>query len=61
MDISQKKYRIHKIHSAESKRLNKLKGPSEDTSVPHGREKKTIISGEGGKGLGGKVDGEGGT
>jgi hypothetical protein len=30
--------------------------PNEDTSVPLGREKKAIISGEGGKDLAGKVD-----
>ena len=37
-----------------------LQGPSEDASVPLGREKKTITSGEGGGDLGGKVDREGG-
>jgi hypothetical protein len=37
-----------KIQSTEFKRLNKLKCPSEDTSVPLGR-KKAIISGEGGR------------
>ena len=42
-----------------SKRSNKLKCPSEDTSVPLGREKKAITSGEGERDLGGKVDGEG--
>ena len=52
MDIShKKKYRIHKFQSTEFKRFNKLKCPSEDTSVPHGREKKAIISGRR-KGLG---------
>ena len=45
MDISQKKkkkkkYIIPKIQSTELKKFNKLKGPSEDTSVPLGREKK---------------------
>ena len=30
--------------------------PSENTSVPLGREKKAITSGKGGKDLGGKVD-----
>ena len=39
--------------------VNKLKCPSEDASVPLGREKKTITSGEGGRDWGGKVDGEG--
>jgi hypothetical protein len=52
-------YRIHKIQSTEFKRLNKLKCPSEDASVSLGREKKEITSGEGGRDLGGKVDGEG--
>ena len=66
MDISQKEkekrknpYRIHKIQSTEFKRLNKLKCPSEDTSVPLGREKKAITSGKGGRDLGGKVNGQG--
>jgi hypothetical protein len=40
--------RILRIQSTELKKLNKLNGPSEDTSVPLGREKKTITSGEGG-------------
>ena len=60
MYISQKKkYRIHKIqNSKEFKRLNKLKCPSEDTSVPRGREKKAIISLEERRDLGGKLVGE---
>ena len=37
-----KKYRTHKIQSTELKKFNKLKCPSEDTSVPLGREKKAI-------------------
>ena len=41
----------------EFKKLNKLKGPSEDALVLHGREKKSIMSGKGGRNLGGKVDG----
>ena len=49
-------YRVPKIQSTELKKVNKLKCPSEDTSVPHGREKKAITSGEGGRDLGGKVD-----
>jgi hypothetical protein len=52
----ERKQRIHKIQSTELKRLNKLKCPSEDASVLFGREKKAIISEEGGKDLGGKVD-----
>ena len=42
-----KKYRIPKIQSTELKKVNKLKDPSEDASVPLGREKKAITSGEG--------------
>jgi hypothetical protein len=53
VDISQKKkkYRIPKIQSTELKKINKQKGQSEDTSVPLGREKKAITSGEGGRDL----------
>jgi hypothetical protein len=50
-------YRIPKIQSIEFKRLNKLKCPSEDISVPPGREKKVITSREEGRDLEGKVDG----
>jgi hypothetical protein len=56
VDISQKKYRRPKIQSTELNKVNKLKCPGEDASVPLGREKKTITSGERGKDLGGKVD-----
>jgi hypothetical protein len=49
-----------KIQSTELKNFNKLKCPSEDTSVPLGGEKKAITSGVGGMDLGGKVDGGGG-
>jgi hypothetical protein len=49
-----------KIQSTELKKLNRLKAPSEDASVPLGREKKAITSGEGGRDLGGKMDGVGG-
>ena len=55
----QKPYRISKIQSTELKKVNKLKCPSEDASVPLGREKKAITSGEGGRDLGGKVYSEG--
>jgi hypothetical protein len=41
----------------ELKKLNKLKCPSGDASVPLGREKKAIISTEGERDLGGKVEG----
>ena len=62
MDISQKKkYRIPKIQSTELKKVNKLKCPSEDASVPLGREKKAITSGEGGRDLGGKAEGRQGS
>jgi hypothetical protein len=45
VDISPpKKYRIPKIQSTVLKKVNKLKGPSEDTSVPLGREKKAITN-----------------
>jgi hypothetical protein len=61
MDNSKKKkkkkrHRIHKIQSTELKTFNKSKGPSEDDSVPLGREKKSITSGERGRDRGGKVD-----
>ena len=36
-----------KIQSIELKKVNKLKGPIEDTSFPLGREKKAITSGQG--------------
>ena len=52
-----KKYRLPKIHSTELTKVNKLKCPSEDASVPFGRETKAITMGkEGGKDLEGKVD-----
>ena len=55
MDISpSKKYTIPKIQSTELKKVNKLKCPSEDASVPLGREKKAIASGERGRDLEGK-------
>ena len=44
-------YRITKIQSTELKKVNKLQCPSEDASVPLGREKKAITSGEGGRDL----------
>ena len=58
---SRNPYRIHKIKSTEFKRLNKLKCPSYDASVPLGTEKKTVISGKGRRDLKGKLDGKGGT
>jgi hypothetical protein len=47
VDIRKKKYRIPKIQSTALKRVNKLKGPSEDASVPLEREKKVTTSGAG--------------
>jgi hypothetical protein len=47
---------IPKIQSTEIKKVNKLKCPSEDSSVPLRREKKAITSGEGGRNLGGNVE-----
>ena len=59
--LAKKKYRIPKIQSTELKKVNKWK-PSEDTSIPLGREKKEITSGEGGtlegKWMGGRGVGE---
>ena len=61
MDISPKKCQIPKIQPTELKNFNKLKGPSEDTSVPLERNKKaTTMMGRGrdvrGKGgLGGRM------
>jgi hypothetical protein len=48
-------YRIPKIQSTVLKKVNKLKYPSVDASVPLGREKKAITSKEGWRDLGGKV------
>jgi hypothetical protein len=49
----------NKIQSTEVKKVNNnnLKCLSGDVSVPYGREKKAITSREGGRDLGGKVDG----
>jgi hypothetical protein len=38
-------HRIHRIQSIELKKINKPKGPSEDASIPLGREKKAIKGG----------------
>jgi len=46
--------------SIELKKANKLKGPSEDTSVPLGREKKATTMGKGGRDRGRKGDAGGG-
>ena len=42
-----KKYRIPRIQSTELKKVKNQKGPSEDASIPLGREKKTIRGGRG--------------
>ena len=44
------------IQSTELTTVNKLKFPSEDTSVPFGTKKKAITSEKGGRILEGKVD-----
>jgi hypothetical protein len=56
----QRKYRIPQIQSTKLRRVNKLKGPSEDVSVPLGREKKEIIKREGGNWEGKSAEGGGG-
>jgi hypothetical protein len=47
VNISQKNYRILRTQSAELKKVNKPKGPSEDASIPLWREKKAIMEWEG--------------
>ena len=42
-------YRILRIQSTELKKANKLKGPSEDASIPLGKEKKAITGTEEGE------------
>ena len=57
MDISQRKITEYtKIQSTDLKKINKVKGPSEDASVSLGREKKATSRHEGGSHLGRKVD-----
>jgi hypothetical protein len=51
-------YRPPKTLSTELTKLNKLKNPSKDASVPLGREKKSTTRWEGGRELQGKEDGE---
>ena len=45
-------YRIPRIQSTELKKTNKLKGLSEDASIPRGRTKKIIVGGRGREGPG---------
>jgi hypothetical protein len=57
--LSPQNYRIPMIVSMELKKVNKLKGPREDASVPLGREKKTTTRGKGRRNLGRKEYGVG--
>jgi hypothetical protein len=45
-------YRIPRIQSIEFKKINKPKDPSEDASIPFGREKKAITGFRGREGNG---------
>ena len=56
MDIRKKKVQNIQDTVHRTQKVNKLKGPNEDASVPLGREKKATIKG-GGSDLGGKGDG----
>ena len=47
---------MSKIQSTELKKINRLKGPIKDNSIPVGWEKKVITIGEEGRDLGSKVD-----
>jgi hypothetical protein len=60
VDVNQIRYSIAKVQSRELKMFNMLKGPSEDTTVSLGWERKTVTSREGRRDLGGKVDRIGG-
>jgi hypothetical protein len=51
---------VNRRIDTEFKRLKKLKCSSEDATVLLGRKKRAITSEEGGKDLGGKVNGVGG-
>jgi hypothetical protein len=46
-------HRIPRIQSSEFKKVNKLKGPSENASIIFGREKKAITGGRRREGAGG--------
>jgi hypothetical protein len=63
MDMNNKYKKKPSKQSTELKKFNKLKGPNEEATVPFGREKKAITSGdEGGiwegKWMGGRERGE---
>jgi hypothetical protein len=45
VDISPPNYRKPKIQSTELKKVNKLKNPGEDASIPLEREKKAVTGG----------------
>jgi hypothetical protein len=46
------------IQSTELKKVSKPKGPSEDASIPLGREKKAIMGGRGERDLDGRGEGK---
>ena len=50
--VQNAQYRFHRTQKGQQ-----AKGPSEYTSVPLGRDKKAITRGEGGRDLGGEVNG----
>ena len=52
MEDSPKRYSIPKIQFTQLKMVNKLKDPSEDASIPRGREKKARGEGETWEGMG---------
>ena len=56
MDIRKNKVQNIQDTVHRTQKVNKLKGPNEDASVPLGREKKEISSGEGERDLGKKVE-----
>jgi hypothetical protein len=49
-------YTRYPRYSIQTQNVNGMKGPSENASVPLGKEKKAITSVEEGRDLGGKVD-----
>ena len=56
VDFSQKIVQNTQDTVQELRKINKLKGPSEVASLPLGRERKAITTGEGGRDLERKVD-----
>ena len=57
--LARKKCTEYPRYSPQNSKVNRLKGPSEDTSIPLGREKKATTRGKEGRELGGKEDGAG--